>query len=246
SSHQFRAGPAGHPMPVDSSVNSICKIANVGLIGMGVVEVLPRVQRAGEKKRGVNGRQFAFPRTQARVHIKEMVEPTSITDIARGIGTLRLSVERPQCPQYSLPTLLACDPTVVNADTNGRQSKTDGGDAGIGVGSGTVTDESVRWIGFEPEVIECLSLKELEKVGVASKLVRRCRRLGHRIQERAQTEREKGASYHVEKVNFNGPRVNGGPTKNPLLFKSGFERLNGLTQVAAPLAHRFPDHSGTH
>jgi hypothetical protein len=195
-------------MPVDSIVNPDYEIANGGFIGMGTVEIFPRVKRAREKERGVDGRQLTFPNAQAGVHVEEMIKPASVTDIAHGIGALGLIAERSQGPQNSLATLLACDPTVVNADTNSRQPKTDRGNAAIRVGSGTVADQAVRGVGFEPEVIECLSLKELEKVGVVCEAIRRgSRRFGHCPQQRGQAKRNQKQTDHAATVNFSPRRV---------------------------------------
>ena len=85
-------------MPLDSIVNPIYEIANGGFVGMGAAEVFPSVKRAGEEERGVDGRQLTFPSAQAGVHIEEMEKPTSVTDMAHGIGTLGLFVERPKRP----------------------------------------------------------------------------------------------------------------------------------------------------
>ena len=166
STSQVLTDPANHPMPVNSLVNLICEIANGGFVGMNPTEVLSSVERAGQEKRRVDGRQLTFPSAQPGVHVQAMVKPPSVTDVVRGIGTLGLFVESLQSPQNALATLLACDPTVVNANPYGRQPKTDGGDATIRVGARTVADQSVRRVGFEPEVIKCLSLKKLEKIGV--------------------------------------------------------------------------------
>src|SRR5207248_8686765 len=146
----------------------------------------------------VDGRPLALPRAQDGVHVQEMVEPTSVTDIADGIGTLGFFVERPQRPYNSLATLLACDPTVVDSDTDSRQPKTDSGDAAMGVGSGTVADQAVCRIRFEPEVIEGLSLNELEKVGVAWESVWLAdRRFGQGPRQRGQAKRNQKRSDHA-------------------------------------------------
>src|SRR6266581_1584713 len=99
-------------------------------------------------------------------------------------------------------------PAVVNADTNGRQPKTDRRDAAIGVGSGAVADEAVRRVGFEPEIIECLSLKKLEKVGFVREFFRRDRRwLGHYAQQDGEAKRNRNGTNHAATVDFSPRRV---------------------------------------
>ena len=204
-SSRVSIGPARHPMPVDSIVNLIYEIANGRFIGIRAAEIFPRVERAGEKERGVDGRQLTLPSAQARVHVQEMVKPAFVTNIALNIRALGLFMERLQRLQNPFATLLARDPTVVNADTNGRQPKTDRGDAAIRVGSGTVADQAVCRVGFEPEVIECLSLKELEKVDVACELIRRDgRRLGHCSQQKGEAKRNRNRANHAATLDF-GP-----------------------------------------
>src|SRR6266540_6476103 len=102
-----------------------------------------------------------------------MIEPALIADDVRGVGALRFLPERLQRIEHAPAALLARDPAVVDADTDGRQTKSHGGNAAIGVGSGTVADEAVCRIGFIPKIVESGLLEVIKKLVVAGEIFRR-------------------------------------------------------------------------
>ena len=159
-------------MPINAFVDTVREFANGNFLRVQAVEIFARIEYPSQEKSGVDGGQLAIPRAQAGVHVEEMVKPTVTSDGAGHVRSLRLLRKHFQGSEYASATLFARDPSVINADADGCQSESDGGGAAIGIGSGTVADQSVRWIGFKPEIIERLPLQEFQELGVVLKLFR--------------------------------------------------------------------------
>src|SRR5580704_10712691 len=159
------SGPAiQHPWPIDTLVDLCCEVLDF-LVG----KILPGGENSAEKKRCIDGRQFALLPALAGFHVNEVVEKT--------VFVLEVVGEKAQRAEDALANLRGFSESPAVADAQARQAKSRGGDAGhgaviISVGQRAVFHLAGFRAGFKPEEIETGALDLIQQL-VVGPLIRR-------------------------------------------------------------------------
>src|SRR5215831_7351382 len=142
------------PLPIDATIDRLRQVANLGFIGIWLVEVGLTEERAGEEQRRIDGREFRVAETLAGLHVEKMVEKTLVPCRAMEGGVLRGGTEKPQRCEHALRRLVTLDVTPLHPDRIGGQREPDCSDAGERLSRVTIRDEAILSIRGVPEEAE--------------------------------------------------------------------------------------------
>ena len=157
-----RRATVQHPIPFDALVQELGEPTDLGLVGVGAVEVLRRSEGAGDEERGVDARELGPPRPLAALQVQEVVVETvraggidSVALLARG--------EEAQGPQRPRRGIRPADEAALHAHRVDRQCHADGGDAGRPACLGLVEHQTVGVVAFVDEITERAALEMLQE-----------------------------------------------------------------------------------